>query len=222
MRRRRRHLPPPLRPRRLPPQRPRRRRVLHPTPTTPPSEVTLKDSMGDMVDENDKHALGEGYQDITKVTVAARNGHVALDMWLAQPVPPLGRDPQYEAISFIWWLDTNGDGGPDYQVFVENTDARQEMTSFGWDAGLFSYAANYNWGGQDFPGTLHVDGDHVTVTLDFGVIGSPDRISAGAETESDILEDPINHPLNDVLRHDYAPNDSWPNGKGSIVVSVEN
>jgi hypothetical protein len=188
------------------------------SPTPIPVAITVTDPKGDLVDENDEPASGPAYQDITKVAVEARAGRLQLDTWVAAAPPK--RDPLYEDITFGWWIDTNGDGDPDYQLLVDNDNIESEQTAPGWTASLFDVAATHAQSGKDFPGTLVVKGSQVTVRVFLFALQFPSNVQVFALTESDTWADPVNDPTNDVLRHDYVPQHTWPDGSEWIRVSV--
>ena len=189
-----------------------------PTPTPVPDAVTTNDPTGDQVDENDKPAKGPAYQDITRVAVEARQGRVQLDTWVAASPPTV--DPVTEIMTFNWYLDTNGDGSPEWQVLVGNTDVESEMNAPGWDAGLTDLRSGQTRMASEFPGTLVVDGNHVTARVLLFAIEFPTQIAVAAATESFIWVDPVNDPTNTILRHDYVPNSQWPSGSDWMRVAM--
>lgn len=194
-----------------------------PTPTAVPNAIVVTDKVGDQLDDNDDPAKGPAYQDLTRVAAHVAPDEMTGDAWITfedwvAKAPP-AVDPVSNVISFNWYLDTNGDGTPEWQLTVQNTDSAVEQNDVGWVAGLTDLDGRTREG-SSFPGRLLVNGAHVTVSFPLYEIEPTPVLAFAAGTESDIWADYANKPLVSVLRHDFVPNAQWPNGHDWLVVAT--
>jgi hypothetical protein len=192
-----------------------------PTPSaTPPSaSSSFKDGSNDFIDLNDEKATGPAYQDIARVDVESRQGRIQLDTYVRAKPPVV--DPVKEEISFVWQIETDGDGSPDFSVMLQNTDAENEFNAPGWTADLFDYKSATARAAEDFPGTVVVGGPRVTVRVFSFAVGFPEVVRVAAQTEHTVFPDPVNDPTNSTTVHDFAPSSQWPDGTEWMVVRSE-
>jgi len=171
--------------------------------------ATLVDPVGDFLDEDNAATNGPAYEDIVRLDVESRQGRIQLDTQVNATPPKV--DPVREEISYVWLMETNGDGEPDWSVIVQNTTSTSEFNTPGWIAELFDYQATTTRGGAAFPGTVVVDGGRITVSVMSDAVGSPARVRVAAGTEHSLWADPVNDPTNVTTVHDDAPAGQWPN-----------
>jgi hypothetical protein len=146
---------------------------VHPTTTPPakgPASQTVGDRAGDTTADSTGNALAQPQADIVKAQANWSAKAVVFAVQVAQPVNP-AQDKNWAADSTYidWLLDTNGDGGPDFEV----------QYYFDPKGGLVADVsrAGDTTGASVCPAEAGYTADGYTVAIDPACLGNPAGVS---------------------------------------------
>jgi len=107
--------------------------------------------------------------------VAADNGALTLDLILADSVPT--GSPDVGELAYVFSLDVDGDGAWDDNVTL------RLFPGGGFQPTLLDRRKSVTLEGSDYPGTAHLEGSRVSLTLRLDAIGCPATLSVRGASE---------------------------------------
>lgn len=174
-------------------------------PDTGPSEASLSDGAEDVLDAEGQIVSTPGYADISGFSASLANDRRLLITVQLVNAPPPRMDPEIETLRLVVVVDVDGDGQPDFRLLYANDIDGED--GFSWS--LEDRRTGDVRSGDDFPGSVTVEGRRVIFSVRRAALGAPRAYRMAATLERIYSPGGAGDPDAEYAV-DKAPDQQWP------------
>jgi LysM repeat protein len=172
-------------------------------PDIPPTIASLPDATNDLLDPSGNAVNGQAYADFTGLAARINPTDLQVEMRLLTGPPDV--DPSVETITYTVYIDTTGDGQPDFAITYGNAVVQGEAFA----PELTDLSTNQATIGADFPGTVEQFGTSIRITVSLAALGDTGRYSLAAKVDRRYMPGgPGDSEIDESV--DSVPDQQWP------------